>query len=320
MDQTLFLPLAGLLLGLGGLWYTSEKSVEVSLALSHKLSLNALFVGVIFMAMVTGLPELIVGIMSVLNGVAQMSVGDIMGSNFVDTVLVIGVSILAVGPLNIAPQRKKRILSLLILVVLTMAFLFYLQTITKLWGAILFLSYFVLILFLWYFHSAPEIDNAEISHAHKAFNTPTKLTLGVIGSFAGLFLSTELALWSAKSLAETMALPLEFLGVTVFAVSTSLPEFAISIHAARRKQTGLLLGNAFGAALQQGLFTLGAVALCADKPLNLGPVMSLIPYMAAGFLLLGVTIYRYRTLSTRVGSALVSLGALSFLHQVYLLL
>ena len=313
-----FVYFLGIICGLGGLWYTSERVVGASLVIAKRFSLNTLVIGALFMALVTGLPELLLSIISVLNDAAQLSVGDIMGSNFIDTIVVIGFSATVAGTMKIGAQRRDHLLTLLGVVAATMGFLFYLETITPLMGVGLIIAYIVVVALLWRSrHARTEVVEAmDVEHLVEAKHEKHIMWYGA-GHLAALAACTEVALYSGKQLAGIYNLPLEALGVTVFALATSLPEFVISLHSARRKAYGLLLGNALGAALQQGLFTMGVLATCARTPINLHEVNSLIWYMAAGFTLLAISLWQ-RTIKRSTGMVMLGMGVLFMLHQGWL--
>jgi len=315
MNIAVLLYSVGALFGLVGLWYASDRVVSASLVVAKKFSLNTFIIGAIFMALATGLPELLLGIISVFNDAAQISVGDVMASNFIDTVVVVGFSSAVAGTMHIIKQQRDYLLAMFACVVVVMGMLFWINTITPVVGAILLGSYALLMAFLWRYRNVWH-DVTEAMHVEKEMEQKHKrhiITYG-LGHLVMLGCATQIALYSGKQLAVIFSLPLEVLGATVFALATSLPEFVISVHAARRKAYGILLGNAFGAALQQGLFTLGLVAMLANKPLVLAPVFSLVWFMGLGFAVLGISIF-FRRLHRTTGVFLVLLGALFIVLQ-----
>jgi Ca2+/Na+ antiporter len=238
-----------------------------------------------------------------------------MGSNFIDTVVVIGFSALVAGTMKIGTQKRRHLLFLLGLVAAAMGFLFYLETIQPVMGVILIAAYIALVFFLWRSrHARAEATEAmEVEHLAEAQHEDHIVWYGSahLAALAGF---TQVALYSGKELAALYELPLEFLGATVFALATSLPEFVISLHSARRKAYGLLLGNALGAALQQGFFTMGVLAIFARTPIHLHEVSGLIWYMAVGFAILGISIWQ-QTIHRATGAAMVGLGILFFVQQ-----
>lgn len=312
-----FIHLIGVTIGLAGLWYSSDRVVSASLVIAKRFSVRTVVIGALFMALVTGLPELLLSIISVLNDAAQLSVGDIMGSNLIDTVVVIGTTAAVVGDIQFGPGKRKQLLWLLGIVAITMFGLFAISTITPGWGAAMVLAYVLLISWMWTRRSsAKRTDPTEAMHAEE--ETEKKHEKHIVayglGHLALLAISTQVALYSGKELAVMYSLPLEVLGATVFALATSLPEFVISIHAARRGAHGLMLGNAMGAALQQGLFTLGVLGICARTPVTLAPVAHLMYYFAIGFSILAVSIVR-RRISRATGVVLVLVGAVFIVHE-----
>ena len=305
----------GTLFGLGGLWYSSERVVGASLVIAKRFSLNTLVIGALFMALVTGLPEFLLSIISVFNDAAQISVGDIMSSNFIDTVVVVGFTAMVTGTMRIKSHYQRHLLGLLGLVALVMFGLFFIEVIHPLMGAALVVSYFALTAGLWYFRAATadEVEAMEVEHEVEHKHKDNIVSYGLF-YFVLLAVFTQIALYSGKQLADIFQLPHEFLGATVFAFATSLPEFVISLHAARRNAHGLLMGNALGAALQQGLFSLGFLAMLARTPITLAPVANLIGYMAVGFLLFGVSLY-YRTVHRTTGTIMTLLGVVFVAHE-----
>lgn len=308
---------AGIVVGLAGLWYTSDRVVSASLVIAKMFAVRTVVLGAIFMALVTGLPELLLSIMSVLNDAAQLSVGDIMGSNFIDTVVVIGFTAAVTGDITFGINKRRQLLTLLTLVTVGMYGLFVIDTITPLWGAGLIVTYALFMVVLWSRRRSPRrADSAEALEAEQETEKKHKQHIVLYGltHLVMLAVATQVALYCGKELAALYDLPLELLGVTVFALATSLPEFVISIHAARRGAHGLLLGNALGAALQQGLFTLGILGLCARTPVSLAPVATLKYYFALGFAMLFAGIY-YRRIPRWSGVVMVVLGMVFMVHE-----
>ena len=317
MSSAFFLHCVGVIVGLTGLWYSSDRVVSICLVIARRFAVRTVVIGALFMALVTGLPELLLSIISVCNDAAQLSVGDIMGSNLIDTVVVIGTTALVTGDIHFGQTKRTQLLWLLAGVAATMGVIFAVEVITPAWGAGFILGYILFLSWMWSRRSSvSRTDPVEALHVeHDAQEQYQHQSIVyALGYLVLLALSTQVALYSGKELAIMYALPLEVLGATVFAVATSLPEFVISIHAARRGAHGLLLGNALGAALQQGLFTLGMLGICAREPITVAPVSHLIGYFSIGFMLLAVTFIR-RRITPLTGGVLVMIGVVFVAHE-----
>jgi len=104
MDVYGFLSVVGMVVGLAGLWWSSDKAVEFSIELSDLFGITKFFIGFVFMAVATGLPELAIGIASLWKGLPGVAVGTIIGSNLGDVSLVLGIPAVIFGTLNV----KKR--------------------------------------------------------------------------------------------------------------------------------------------------------------------------------------------------------------------
>ena len=307
----------GILLGLAGLWYTGEKTVHYGLLLAKRAKISAFSVGFIFIAIITGIPELVISLISLQNEVPQTSVGDLIGSNFVDTTIVIGTTTLITGALLFTKKESRSLLHMLFLVALSMIGIFLLPGITQVSGALLIGVYLVIMLYLWYMRAPLAVEEEEDSQEKK--ESFSWIIVKLVGFSLLLAFAAEIAVSSAKGLAEMHNWPDEFLGKTVFALFTSIPEFVISYHAAKQKEFGLLMGNAMGAVLQQGLFTLGLLALLSRVPLTLTPVLDVLGFMMVGFGLIGISLYFFNKVTRTMGASMVGLGVLFMAHEVYTL-
>ncbi len=305
----------GIIAGLAGLWFTGEKTVHYGLLLAKRAKVSAFSVGFIFIAIITGIPELVISLISLQNDVPQTSVGDLIGSNFVDTTIVIGTTTVITGALIFTKKESRSLLHMLLLVTLSMIGIFLLPGINKTSGAALMGAYLLTMLYLWYMRAPLSVEEEEVEDDNK--ESASWVIVKLIGFSLLLAFAAEIAVSSAKGLAEMYSWPDEFLGKTVFALFTSIPEFVISYHAARQKEFGLLMGNAFGAVLQQGLFTLGLLAMLSSTPLTLVPVSDVLGFMLVGFGLIGVSLYFFNRVDRLMGASMLGLGALFMAHEVY---
>lgn len=305
-----------LVASLASVWFLSERIVESALLLARRYQLSSFVIGALLLSFVTGLPELIVSIMSIVNDTAQVSVGDIIGSNLIDTSFVIGLAVLITGAATLSGHiQKKTLFTMTLGVGSVMALIAFLNPLTPLKGILLLALYGGGT--LWMIREG-MMHQEEGFSIHDKGQGKARLLVTFLAAIAALLFVTDVAMRSVKVLVSVVPLPLEVWGVTIFALATSLPEMALAVHAGRHKAYNFLLGNALGAAFQQGTFTMGVLAVGAGKSLAMGSIVQGVWYTLAGFSIIAYCLYKEH-ISRASGSALVGVTIMFFVHQLYML-
>ena len=263
------------LLGLGILLGGGELMVRGAGALARRLGVSTTIIGLTVVAFGTSTPELAVNIAAALRA-GEVSFGNIIGSNLANIGLGIGLAAL-MAPLTVESVVLRRELPMMLLATLAAvvaAFDPYLSGGPAFYSrseGILLLLFFAI--FIYYNLvgiiqnrlNGPALQAVSESLPQRPLSIPVALGLFIAG-VAGLVLGAEVTVRFAVSLAITLGFPKAFIGFTLIALGTSLPEIAISVAAVRRGETELLIGNIVGSNIFNLLFILGVTSTIRPVP------------------------------------------------------
>ena len=260
----LFIFLGLTLLVIGG-----EFLVRASVALSFRLKLSKMVIGLTVVSFATSLPELLVSIQAALDGSPSISIGNVIGSNIANIGLVLGITAF-IAPLAIDKDFYK--LNWPVMMLLSVALYFLLKTgnvIDRVEGVGLLL---VLAIYLWLLLSRARkksaetvVENGEVDDK-LATVSGVKIVIWLLLGGAALWGGSKLLVDGAVDLATTMGVSKRVIAVTMIAVGTSVPELAASIIAALKKEKALSLGNLIGSNIFNIASVLGITALI--HPIN----------------------------------------------------
>lgn len=258
-------------IGLACLMVGAELLVRGAVRLAAGLGISSLVIGLTVVAVGTSSPEIIVSLHSALVGRPEIAVGNVVGSNILNVLLVLGIAA-TIRPIRVS-QRVVRLDVPIMIGVSVIAFLFSLSgTIDRLEGALFLLGLIAYLLFLLY-HGRPSARNGatpiEESPELRVESSRQKLHNLALVAF-GLFLQVIGSRWlinGAVAIAHLAGLPELVIGLTVVAAGTSLPEIATSVLAGFRGQQDLAVGNAVGSNILNILAALGLASLVAPQGL-----------------------------------------------------
>ncbi len=251
-----------LAIGILLLYAGGEFLVRNASALATRLGISPLVIGLTVVAFGTSAPELAATLVSVFNGVPELAVGNVVGSNTANVGLILGAAAV-IYPLAVSKLFFRRdfffmmIASILLIPVLMNG------VVTRLEGGILVILLLAYLGFLLKFDpeqvSADDID--DNAGQAPAWRSLALLALGVVLLVVG----ARSLVAGAIDIATSLGVPAEVIGLTFVAFGTSLPELASAIIAARKKETDIILGNVVGSNIFNVLAILGITALV--KPL-----------------------------------------------------
>ncbi len=250
--------IAGLLLILFGANYL----VDGSSSIAKKFGLSEFIIGLTIVGIGTSTPEMVVSFLSSFQGKADMAIGNIVGSNIFNTMLILGVTAL-ISPLMITKSNLRKDIPLNIIVTVLLIVLGMNQTLfgfgenqlSRLDGAIL------LAVFAWYIWSSFKSDSADEEDSQtKEYSVLISIFL-ILGGLAGLIIGGKLFVNSATELAKMFGVSDKFIAITVMAAGTSMPELATCVVAALKGRGQLALGNVLGSNISNILLILGGAAL-----------------------------------------------------------
>ena len=300
--------LFGLILILGGANYL----VEGSSSIAKKFGISEFVIGLTIVGIGTSAPEMVVSFLSSLKGNADMAIGNIVGSNIFNTMMILGITAL-ISPLIITKNNLKRDIPLnigvtVLLILLGMNFtLFKLggsDQLSRLEGAIL------LLIFAWYlwrsFKNDSDDQNSEEESDSKASKNMLTSIIMIVGGLAGLIFGGRLFVDSATAIAKIFGVSDKFIAITVMAAGTSMPELATCVVAALKGKGQLALGNILGSNISNILLILGGAALinplsfAGMTPVDLGAVL-----ISAIFIFLSALLFRKKCLDRVEGAILL---------------
>lgn len=237
--------------------------VDGAASIARKFNIPSMVIGLTIVAMGTSAPEAAVSITSSLAGQNDMSVANVVGSNFFNILMVLGVSaIIAKLPVQ-KNTIKKDTPFLLIVSVLLLIFAFD-KNISRIEG-IIFLVIFVYFLYTTVKSAkntkeSTSLSDNEIAVSDNDIPTDTPMFKTIILSLigiAGIIFGGDMVVDSATSIATMFGMSANLVGLTIVAVGTSLPEFVTSIVAIKKGETEIAIGNVIGSNVFNILLVLG---------------------------------------------------------------
>lgn len=263
----LYLVLGVVLLTLGG-----EALIRGSLSAARSLGVSPLLSGIVIVGFGTSAPELVVSVDAALNARPDIAIGNVVGSNVGNILLILGVCAL-ITPLAVKPLVLRRDAFTVVLASILFIVLVSGGTLGDKHAAVLLIA--LAIYLVWTYrsersHTAPsaELHKAE---ANEIPNVPKSAMWIVIAVMAGLLLligGSKVLLMGAVGLAEHLGVSEAVIGLTLVAVGTSLPELSISVIAALRRHADVAIGNVLGSNIFNLLGILGISALLQPLPVH----------------------------------------------------
>jgi cation:H+ antiporter len=264
----MFLNISLLILGLAALTLGAEGLVRGSASLAIRLGLTPLIIGLTIVAFGTSTPELVVSLVAALNNQADISIGNVVGSNIFNIGFILGLTAL-LCPVQVSLQVIKKDGPIMIAVSLLALFLINQGTISRPWGIALFAALVVYTAYsIWL---AKKEASAEIEQEFKE-GVPSRsksLYIDLIFIAGGLLLlvtGSRLLVISATDIARLMGISEAVIALTIIAAGTSMPELATSIVAAFRRQPDIAVGNVVGSNIFNILGILGVASIA--RPLS----------------------------------------------------
>lgn len=226
--------------------------IDASSSVASHFKVSKMLIGLTIVAFGTGAPELAVSISSLINGTTDMLLGNVIGSNIVNIMLLIGIAAL-IRPIRIKKDTISKELPLLLLISTALIVLFLdtilmnsaANTISRADGLICLLFFAI---FLFYIISMAR-KNRKSNSAKEVEKPKYKLGISlllILAGLAGVVGGSELVVTSASNIAAAIGISDRMIALTVVALGTSLPELITTIKAAKKGETELLVGNIIG--------------------------------------------------------------------------
>lgn len=267
----MFLSIIVLIVGFALLIGGGHFLVEGASAVARKFKVSPLMIGLTIVAFGTSAPELVVNLIAGLNGSADLAVGNILGSNISNLLLILGVAAL-VYPLKVGSGTVWKEIPLSILAALV---LFFVANDRLLDGVssgafigrgdgLVMLCFFII--FVYYTFGIAKVEGND---GEKAKKMPVwKSVLYVLLGMLGLAYGGNLVVEQAVEIARLFGLSEAVIGLTIVAIGTSLPELVTSVTAALKKENDIAIGNVIGSNIFNLFWILGLTAFVSPIPFN----------------------------------------------------
>ena len=311
--MTSLIPLLLLIVGFVALILGANWLVNGATSVGIRAKLSPLIIGLTIVAFGTSLPEMIVNVFSCAKGSPGLAIGNIIGSNTMNILLILGVSSL-IWPIDVSRVSIRRdipvgfVATLAITLMANYLFTGQARTINWIEGIALLLMGFAYLL-LTMLKNDPKEEIEDVQEAMPWGKTILALVAGIVG----LYFGGELVSRNAQILAKNWGMSESTIGLTVVATATSLPELITSIVAALKKNSGIAIGNVLGSNIMNIFMVLGVSAIITPLPFE--PIMNkqlMILFAANILMLMFVFTGKGRKISHWEG-ALLTLGYIGFM-------
>lgn len=290
-----------LIFGLFLLYVGSSLLVEGAASTAFMFAVRPVIVGLTIVSLATSAPELLVSLVAAFKGSGGISIGNILGSNVINIALVLGISAV-IKPVVV----KKQIINIEIPYMIFTAVVFWLLCMDSIIGRLDgFILIFFLIIFLIYgIVTAKEKNNSITSDKPSRIGILKNISYISIGiltlSFGANFVVQE-----AIAIAQKVGLSQTFIGISVVALGTSLPELATSAVAAARGESDISVGNVVGSNLFNICLVMGTVGIFNPMSVDKNLHLFQFPFMIFICLALGLTAYFRRSIGKKTGLILI---------------
>lgn len=246
--------------------------VEGATAIARQLEISDLVIGLTIVSLGTSMPELTVNILASMGGSADIAIGNVLGSNIANVLLILGLSAVF-APLPVQRSTVIAEIPFSLVAALLIGFLANISLghdekstlmLSRIDGAIIL---FFFLLFMLYIYDMSRRETPVTSTQPSVANDPMwRSVLWILGGMLALFLGGKWVVDGAVHLAQMMGMSEAFIGLTIVAVGTSLPELVTSVIAARKGSTDIAVGNVVGSNIFNLLFILGISAIIRPLP------------------------------------------------------
>lgn len=282
----LLLQIGLLVIGFTMLVKGADYFVDGAAGVATKFGIPQLVVGLTIVAMGTSAPEAAVSITGALNGAADISIGNVVGSNILNVLIILGITgfitTVAVQKSTIMVEMPFMLAITLLLIVLGMTG----NELTFVEGIILWVCFIAYLVYLYFLAKKGTEEEKEE-------NRPVwKLLLFILAGGAVVVWGANISVNAATAIAQAIGISERFIGLTIVALGTSLPELVASVTAARKGNADIAIGNIVGSNIFNILFVLGTSALITPVPYQATFLVDGFVAVAAGILLWVATIHK----------------------------
>ena len=277
----MFLQVIILLAGFLFLVKGADWFVEGAASIAKKLGIPQLIIGLTIVAMGTSMPEAAVSITAAMNKNAGITIGNVVGSNILNILIILGITAVIT---NVAIQKSTLLYEIPFMTVITIILLIFGITgseVTFIEGVIFWILFIAFLAYLFVMSKKNKVSEEEA----QCDMSYLKCIISIIAGGIMVVWGSDLVVDSASEIARTFGMSERFIGLTIVAFGTSLPELVTSVTAAKSGNVGIAIGNIVGSNIFNILFVIGTTALICNVPFESKFLIDSAVAVAAGVIL-----------------------------------
>ncbi len=303
----IILALAGIVVGFALLVKGADWFVDGSAGIASKFGIPQLIIGLTIVAMGTSMPEAAVSITAALKGDADISIGNVLGSNILNILIILGITSV-ITPLAVQVSTIRYEIPFMIVVTVLLPFLGVRDRIVGRGdGVVLWLFFLAYLAYLFYMARKGNAEEEDEEKESRLSMLLLKLVVGIVIIVFG----SDVTVDSAVALAKIFGMSERFIGLTIVAFGTSLPELVTSVTAALKKKVDIAVGNIVGSNIFNILFVIGCAVIIVPVSFTVDFLFdAVVAILTATFLWLCV--FRDRYLERKGGVTMLAAYAVYF--------
>lgn len=267
----MLMSIAAIVLGLAVLVWSADRFVDGASATARYAGMPPLLIGMVIVGFGTSAPEIVVSIISSVEGNPGLALGNGYGSNIANIGLILGITAL-ISPISVHSQVLRKELPILLLITLLSLALLWNGMLART-DAMVLLGVFVLLM-AWSIRQGMSNGNDsmtgdEVKELDENLMSLKQAIFWLVAGLLLLIVSSRILVWGAVNIAQSFGVSDLIIGLTIVAIGTSLPELASSIAAIRKNEHDLAIGNVIGSNLFNTLAVVGLAGII--HPLEVAP-------------------------------------------------
>ena len=242
----------------------ADRLTDGAVAVAEKMKMPQIVIGLTIVAMGTSMPEFCVSLISALKGTSDLAVGNIVGSNIFNTLLIVGVSAL-VAPMSIMKTTVRKDIPFALVASALLLIMCLDGDISRIDAAILFVMFLI---FMYITLRGAKAQGTDVEEKEKKPMATWLSVVWILVGLACLIGGSNLFVDGATAVATKLGVSEAVIGLTIVAGGTSLPELATSVVSARKGNSGIAIGNVLGSNVFNILAILGLTGVISPMTLK----------------------------------------------------
>ncbi len=242
----------------------ADRLTDGAVAVAEKMKMPQIVIGLTIVAMGTSMPEFCVSLISALKGTSDLAVGNIVGSNIFNTLLIVGVSAL-VAPMSIMKTTVRKDIPFALVASALLLIMCLDEDISRIDAAILFVMFLI---FMYITLRGAKAQGTDVEEKEKKPMATWLSVVWILVGLACLIGGSNLFVDGATAVATKLGVSEAVIGLTIVAGGTSLPELATSVVSARKGNSGIAIGNVLGSNVFNILAILGLTGVISPMTLK----------------------------------------------------